>query len=88
MKKKTNKHGGKKSNGHKAHCKCPICKNMSKKGGQEPINDGVSLNETDGKEIKATDDEYDALDSVGGTRKHKKYMRSKTVRAKRSHRRY
>ena len=30
---------GKKSNGHKANCKCPICKNMKKKGrkgGQEP----------------------------------------------------
>jgi hypothetical protein len=26
----------KKSNGHKANCNCPICKNMKKKGGQEP----------------------------------------------------
>jgi rubredoxin len=24
--------GGKKSNGHKANCKCPICKNMKKRG--------------------------------------------------------
>ena len=27
------KMGGKKSNGHKSTCSCPICKNMKKSGG-------------------------------------------------------
>jgi hypothetical protein len=62
---------------------------MSKKGGQEPINIDMSVQEVDGKESKATDEEYDMLDSVGGTRKHKKRsQRGKTRRAKRSRRRH
>ena len=67
---------GKKSNGHKATCKCPICKNMMKKGGN-PL-DGVS----DPLETPASDAEYDKLASaekgmvssgatVGGTRKRR-----------------
>ena len=94
---------GKKSNGHKATCKCPICKNMMKKGG-----DGDPL------ETPALDAEYDELASAeksitepvanlaGGTRKrrrsngHKpncgcpicKNMKNKTRRnRKRSHKR-
>jgi hypothetical protein len=100
----------KKGNGHKANCKCPICKNMkkSKKGGQDPdtdydiesgvrgdIEEGVrpakkeiieqkspqTDNQTKGKEIVASDDEYDILvaaekgeagpNVVGGTRKRR-----------------
>ena len=78
---------GKKSNGHKAICKCPICKNMKKKGGQEPdeenqlgdIEEGDSNLESN--EVPASDNEYDALDTVekgeaglnvaGGTRKRR-----------------
>jgi hypothetical protein len=79
----------KKSNGHKSDCTCPICKNMRKKGGQEPTNIEPSVAETDATETKATDEEYDALESIGGTRKHKKRVRgSKTRRAKRSRRRH
>jgi len=47
---------------------------MRKKKGGQP--------ETDGKETKASDEEYDMLDSVGGTRKHKKRAGKKTRRAK------
>ena len=75
----------KKSNGHKANCKCPICKNMrkSKKGGEEPdienqlgdIEQGMDK----GSELPASDNEYDKLDEYdaaekgikGGTRKRR-----------------
>jgi hypothetical protein len=81
----------KKSNGHKANCMCPICKNMrkTKKGGEEPdeenqIGDieegGIKATDNSIEETKASDEEYDMLDSaergeynaVGGTRKHKR----------------
>lgn len=56
----------KKGNGHKLNCMCPICKNMrkAKKGGEEPENNmDVDIpNNVDEK--KATDEEYDSLDSV------------------------
>ena len=81
----------KKGNGHKDNCMCPICKNMrkSKKGGEEPdienqigdIEEGeIKASENSIEETKASDEEYDMLDSaergeynaVGGTRKHKR----------------
>jgi hypothetical protein len=81
----------KKSNGHKDNCMCPICKNMRKlkKGGEEPdvenqIGDieegGIKASDNFSEETKASDEEYDMLDSaergeynaVGGTRKHKR----------------
>jgi hypothetical protein len=70
----------KKGNGHKADCKCPICMNMkkSKKGGEDP-DTGFDIDS--GKEIIASDDEYDSLvadlkgeegvNTVGGTRKRR-----------------
>lgn len=78
--------GGKKSNGHKMNCKCPICKNMKKKtrrGGQEPdIENQLIVSDEDAKLIPASDDEYDELVAaeegqagpgfrVGGTRKRR-----------------
>ena len=59
--KKTMKVGksGKKSNGHKMNCKCPICKNMSKKsnkgGAVVPDNSTVST---------ASDDEYKDIERI------------------------
>jgi hypothetical protein len=63
---------GKKSNGHKANCKCPICKNMkkSKKGGeQEPdienqLGDIEEVKVTGDNEIPASNKEYDELDAM------------------------
>lgn len=67
----------KKLNGHKANCKCPICKNMrkSKKGGEEPdieegmennINESGALNKIESNKIEASEteanpEEYDEL---------------------------
>ena len=58
----------KKGNGHKANCKCPICKNMkkSKKGGEDPdienqkgdIEEGGIKGES---ETTASDSEYDDI---------------------------
>lgn len=62
--------GGKKikGNNHKLNCKCPICKNMHKKGGQEPKLDEQIKDE----ETPATSLDYDKLDEIiGGTRKNK-----------------
>jgi hypothetical protein len=71
--------GGKKSNGHKGTCKCPICKNMKKKGGgKEPdienqlgdIEEGIVKGEktetmdVQTKETPATEEEYDELDAA------------------------
>ncbi len=60
------KGGKKKGNGHKSNCKCPICKNMHKKGGEEPTSE----------ETKASDEDYEQLEAIqnasGGTRKNKK----------------
>lgn len=76
IKEQTDFQGGKKKkkgNGHKPDCKCPICKNMRKKGGQEPIE---SMPDQSSEETKATDEEYDQLETVqnstGGTRKNKR----------------
>jgi hypothetical protein len=70
---------GKKSNGHKATCGCPICKNMKKKGkkgGQDPdienqLGDieegmvkGVNSYSKNEVEIPASDDEYDEYDAA------------------------
>lgn len=63
---------GKKSNGHKANCQCPICKNMrkkSRKGGEEPdienqleiIKEGKEIGDN---EIPASSQEYDELDAI------------------------
>ena len=61
----------KKGNGHKANCKCPICKNMkkSKKGGEDPdienqkgdIEEGGIKGES---ETTASDSEYDDIDNI------------------------
>jgi hypothetical protein len=65
--------GKKKSNGHKANCKCPICKNMvkrkEKKGGEEPdienqLGNIEETKKTEIAEIKANEDDYDALDAA------------------------
>jgi hypothetical protein len=63
---------GKKSNGHKANCQCPICKNMrkkSRKGGEEPDIENQLGNIKEGKEmgdneIPASSQEYDELDAM------------------------
>jgi len=74
----TERKGGKKGNGHKVNCKCPICKNMrKKKGGAIDENNekgdieeaGIkamkeATAETKKLEIKATDDDYDQLDAA------------------------
>jgi len=63
---------GKKSNGHKANCQCPICKNMrkkSRKGGEESdienqldvIKEGKEMGDN---EIPASSQEYDQLDAM------------------------
>lgn len=109
------KKGGRKkkrSNGHKANCKCPICKNMRKKKGGDKENQmgdienqmgdieeagikATSDPNLEANEIKATTNDYDALDAaekgeagqniVGGTRK--KRRGGKRRKSKRSHRR-
>jgi hypothetical protein len=72
------KKGGKKGNGHKPTCQCPICKNMRKKkggatdentetgdieeAGIKAIKDANS--ETRILESKATDEDYDELDAA------------------------
>jgi len=85
------KKGGKKSNGHKPNCKCPICKNMrkTKRGGD--IEEGTGNSE---EEIPASSDEYDELDAaergehsaVGGSRKNRRRRRGKSRRTRKNHR--
>ena len=72
------KKGGKKGNGHKPTCQCPICKNMRKKKGGASDNNtetgdieeaGIKAmkdanSETRQLETKATDEEYDQLDAA------------------------
>jgi hypothetical protein len=72
------KKGGKKGNGHKSNCQCPICKNMRKKkgGANEENNEKGDIEEAGIKamkdansemrklESKATDKDYDALDAA------------------------
>ena len=76
----------KKSNGHKANCKCPICKNMMKKNRRGGEEDDIEKQLP--KEIPASDNEYENLDDydsaekgelpplgpdrVGGTRKRRR----------------
>jgi hypothetical protein len=74
----TERKGGKKGNGHKANCQCPICKNIhKKKGGANDENNekgdieeaGIkamkeATAETKKLEIKATDEDYDNLDAA------------------------
>jgi hypothetical protein len=74
----TEKKGGKKGNGHKVNCECPICKNMrKKKGGANDENNekgdieeaGIkamkeATAETKKLETKATQDDYDQLDAA------------------------
>jgi hypothetical protein len=68
---------GKKSNGHKANCQCPICKNMRKKphkgGNTEPDFENQIENQIDnikeGKEMgdnemPASNQEYDELEAM------------------------
>jgi hypothetical protein len=74
----------KKRNGHKANCKCPICKNMRKgKRGGEGESEGK------GNEVKATEEEYDALMEGGKrkrTRRHKKHRKTHKRHRKRTRR--
>lgn len=69
--------GGKKrkGNNHKLNCKCPICKNIHKKGGQDPkLEEKIKDEET-----PATSLDYDDLDKIiGGTRKNKFKGKKKT----------
>jgi len=74
----TEKKGGKRGNGHKSSCACPICKNMrKKKGGANDENNekgdieeaGIkamkeATAETKKLETKATDEDYDELDAA------------------------
>jgi len=74
----TEKKGGKRGNGHKSTCACPICKNMrKKKGGANDENNekgdteeaGIkamkeATAETKKLETKATDKDYDELDAA------------------------
>lgn len=74
----TEKKGGKRGNGHKPNCQCPICKNMrKKKGGANDENNekgdieeaGIkamkeATAETKKLETKATQDDYDQLDAA------------------------
>lgn len=56
-------------------CKCSICKNMHKKGGQEPKLDEQIKDE----ETPATSSDYDELNKIiGGTRKNKFKGKKKT----------
>lgn len=75
----SSKTGGKKSkkkgNGHKPSCGCPICKNMKKKRGGDPVNPAAPFVDLEkgpddfkdlemgvGNEVSASDNEYMALD--------------------------
>ena len=62
--------GGKKKNGHKMMCKCPICKNMkmSKRGGGDTDANNVKIN------YETSQGHYDLYDSnryKGGSKKNK-----------------
>ena len=79
---------GKKSNGHKATCKCPICKNMMKKGRKGGELNIEEVKVTGDNEIPASNQEYDELDAmekeaagpkVGGTRKRRRTNRNKSI---------
>ena len=67
-----------KGNNHKIDCKCPICKNMRKKGGDEPEiqQELPTVNQTESSEnneTPASTSDYDELEkNIGGTRKYKK----------------
>ena len=50
--------GSRKSNGHKAGCGCPICKNMKKKS--QKGGDDVAIMPA----MPAKDEEYDEIDNV------------------------
>jgi hypothetical protein len=74
----TERKGGKRGNGHKPNCQCPICKNMRKKkggaidesaqigdieeGGIKAMKEATA--ETKKLESKATDEDYDKLDAA------------------------
>ena len=83
----------KKKNGHKANCKCPICKNTQKgkRGGEgEEVTVETEEVKNDGEEVKATDAEYDELMSGGKrkrTRRHRKHRKTHKKRSRR-HRRH
>lgn len=79
--------GGKKrkGNNHKLDCKCPICKNMRKKGGQEPEQEESKVvNQIENNETPASPSDYDEIEKEisGGTRKYKKKGGKKTRRSK------
>jgi hypothetical protein len=78
--------GGKKrkGNNHKLDCKCPICKNMRKKGGQEPkLEEQIKATANDETEKPATSLDYDNLEkNIGGTRKKISNGKKKTRRTK------
>lgn len=83
--------GGKKSNGHKAACRCPICLNMMKKGGNDidkktEVNDII---EDIVLEKNANNDDYEKIMDTeitkieGGKRKHKRGGSTKRKSARR-----
>ena len=73
--------GGKKRNGHKLTCGCPICLNMKKKGGDDnleqltsPLEQEINVAEEEIKndnEVVASDTEYKELDLEGGAKKRR-----------------
>jgi hypothetical protein len=73
-----------KGNNHKLDCKCPICKNMRKKGGQEPkLDEQIKNTANDETEQLANSLDYDNLDkNIGGTRKKISNGKKKTRRVK------
>ena len=83
--------GGKKSNGHKQTCSCPICMNMKKKkGGDETLEKETSIDTNNlqenvgNNEVIADDSEYKELDLEGGSKKNKRT--TKRNRKSRKHR--
>jgi hypothetical protein len=82
----------KKRNGHKPSCRCPICKNMRKKGGDIETDEDNMKDDMKDNVIDALDEEYDNLEEdksfiSGGTKKRKtrKTRRNKKTRRNRRH---
>ena len=64
------KNSSKKSNGHKMECKCPICKNMMKKGGQQPdpkddTDSKTMTNDDSTSSIVSSSDSHDSSSLIG-----------------------
>jgi hypothetical protein len=86
---------GRKKNGHKLTCGCPICLNMKKKGGDESFEESSGLLEQEivvpeeevknDNEVFADDSEYKELDLEGGAKK-RRTKRNKKSRSRKTRR--